>query len=117
MVKNELHNDGFYDLLILEQDIQLPAHLEMSIMHEVELLKKRSPIPIKLSAIFSFGLLTFLYVIVALLSTYYYPTFPIFSDIKMLIGLGIIVQVCYELNEFLPTLLENNSTKNTLNMS
>lgn len=104
--QDPIPQDGFRELLQTQLHTDIAPHLEMAIMETIERVPTKNASPVNISAIFVFGLLVFLYVLVAVISHYIYPNLPSLNDFKLLLGLGILIQVLYEANELLPRLLE-----------
>jgi hypothetical protein len=98
--------DGFYELLQTQIPSGVPTHLEMSIMRGIQKAPASSPSAMNIKAIFIFGILSFLYVMLAVISSYYYPNMKELADFKMLVGLGILIHLLYEANEALPNILQ-----------
>lgn len=114
--KDSIHNDGFYELLKLQHDTPIPSGLESSIMHKIELNKDKKSFPIRLNTIFIFGIASSLYVIIAILATYFYPHISELKDVKMIIGLGLLSYCFYEINETFPLLLNHFTKKRALKL-
>jgi hypothetical protein len=115
MVNKDLnYDDGFQQLLKLQQDSNIPAGLESMIMHKIEIAKQKSSFPIRFKSIFIFGLLSSLYVAVAILSTYFYPKITELQDLKIAVGLGILAYCLYELNDILLNLFNRLFKKREL---
>jgi hypothetical protein len=115
MVNNDsIYDDGFSKLLKMQQDTDIPSGLETSIMQKIEIAKQKSSFPIRFKSIFIFGLLSSLYVAVAILATYFFPKVTELQDLKIAIGLGIFAYCLYELNDILLNLFNRVFKKREL---
>jgi hypothetical protein len=98
MTNEERQDYEFYKLMQTQQH-DVPSHLEGAIMNSIQTSKSKLLFPIKLSSIFIFSLLACLYVITALVATYYFPQLRELRDFQQLIFAIAIVYVLYELND------------------
>ncbi|MBK7691830.1 MAG: hypothetical protein IPK62_09200 [Bacteroidetes bacterium] len=106
--------DGFYELLQTQIPTDIPSHLEMRIMREVQKASVATVSSINIRAIFIFGILSFVYVMLAVISSYYFPNMKELKDLQILLGLGILIHLLYEANEALPNILQQWMSKKIL---
>lgn len=106
MNSDSLKQDGFYELLQIQQLQELPSFLESNIMQKIETTIETKSSPIKIQSILIFSLQICSYVICSLINMYYYPHSILLNDLKTMILLGTIMQIIYEINDIIPNIIK-----------
>lgn len=98
--------DGFKELLNMQDFAAVPDLLESKIMQSVEAVPKKTSIQFGLNSVFVLSTLASAYLLLAVLSFYYYPHLNILQDCKTMTVLVFLIKLCYDLNEVLPQVFQ-----------
>jgi hypothetical protein len=84
----------------------MPDMLESNIMQAIEAAPKKATIQFGLSSVFILSSLASAYLLLAVLSFYYYPQISLLQDCKTMLALVFLVKLLYDLNEVLPQVFQ-----------
>ena len=109
--------DGFKELLQMQQKHDVPDFMEQSIMAKIEPLRQKALIPISLQSIFILSSLSAVYLLLLLASVYYYPNVSLLQDLRMAVALIFLIKLSYDLNEILPGIFQQFHWPGKVNQS
>lgn len=115
MIKDSKTQDGFLELLQMQECNEVPAFLESNIMATIKPSPKRVGLPISLQSIFILSSLVSIFILLSIFSAYYYPHLGTLQDVKMMLLLTILAKLFYDLNDVLPSLFQQLSLFKNVN--
>ena len=98
--------DGFYALLQTQQQQDVPKEIEMHLMQNILATSPAEKAPFSVMPFLVFGILSGLYVMLTVVSAYYFPNLSHVHDIKMILLLACFIHIVYQINEAMPTVLQ-----------
>ena len=99
--------DGFYALLQTQQQHDVPKEIELNLMRNILAPSPTEKASFSVMPFLVFGILSGLYVMLTVVSAYYFPNLSHVEDFKMLLLLTCFIYSIYKINEAMPTFLQN----------
>jgi hypothetical protein len=115
MIKDSKTQDGFFELLQMQEYQDVPEFLESNIMTKIQPMYKKVRLPISLPSVFVLSSLVSVYILLSILSAYYYPHLGTLQDVKMMLLLTILAKLFYDVNDVLPNLFQQYSLFKKMN--
>jgi hypothetical protein len=99
--------DGFYALLQTQQQQGVPTEIELKLMRNILATSPAEKASFSVMPFLVFGILSGLYVLLTVVSAYYFPNLSHVQDIKMLLLLTCFIYCIYTINEAMPSVLHH----------
>ncbi len=99
--------DGFYALLQTQQQQDVPTGIEIHLMQNILATSPTEKASFSVMPFLVFGILSGLYVMLTVVSAYYFPNLHHVEDFKMLLLLTCFIYSIYKINEAMPSVLQN----------